>query len=179
MARQTTYERYCELLEVSPSASAEEIQKSFRELIKVWHPDRFADQPELQRRATQKTSELTRAFQWLRRHNESHAAQSTNGNAKESSSSRTPETILQLLRNTVRIYLDRHPGTPDEMVERAVRGLLWEVTPKKAAEKVYPFRFLFERGGLGRAWQAVVHRRKQIVLWGLAAILFLIIGGSR
>ena len=174
MARQTTYERYCELLEVSPGATAEEIQRSFRELIKIWHPDRFADQPELQRRATRKTSELTKAFQWLRRH-----AEASGAGPKESNPSRTPETILQLLRNTVRVYLDRHPGTPDEMVERAVRGLLWEVTPKRPVERVYPFRFLFEQGGWRRAWQGVVHRRKQIVLWGLALILFLIIGGSR
>ncbi len=179
MARQTTYERYCELLEVSPGASPEEIQRSFRELIKIWHPDRFADQPELQIRATRKTSELTKAFQWLRRHAEANSTSKANGNAKEASPHRTPETILQLLRNTVRVYLDRHPGTPDEMVERAVRVLLWEVTPKKPVEQVYPFRFLFERDGLRRAWRGVVHRRKVIFLWGLAVVLFLIIGGNR
>jgi hypothetical protein len=173
MARQSTYERNCDLLEVAPGATPEEIQKSFRQLIKVWHPDRFSDQPELQRRATMKTSELTRAFQWLRRH---HLAQVQ---PKESTPSRSPETILQLLRNTVRIYLDRHPETPEELVERAVRGLLWEVTPRRPAENIYPFRFLRDTGRLQKIGQAIIDRRKQIVLWGLAATLFFIIGGSR
>jgi hypothetical protein len=172
MARQSNYERYCELLEVPPGASPEEIQRSFRELIKIWHPDRFADQPELQRRATQKTSELTRAFQWLRRNEQIR-------HHPETPSPRTPETILALLRNTVRVYLDRHPGTPEEVVERAVRGLLWEVTPKKPVEKVYPFRFLLTRGSWQKTWQGIVQRRKQILFWGVMAVLFVVLGGSR
>ncbi|MBY0586444.1 J domain-containing protein [bacterium] len=172
MARQSTYERYCELLEVAPGASSEQIQKSFRELIKVWHPDRFSDQPELQRRATIKTSELTKAFQWLRRHGQ------VNTGAEESSR-RTPETILNLLRNTVRVYLDRHPETPAELVERAVRGLLWEVTPRPTVERVYPFQFLLEKNRFQKIWQRIVDRRRQIVFWGLAAVIFLFIGGSR
>lgn len=34
--------RYYEILELEPGASPEEVKRAYRDLVKVWHPDRFS-----------------------------------------------------------------------------------------------------------------------------------------
>ena len=168
MRGRTNYERCCEILEVAPGAPMPEIERSFRELIKVWHPDRFSDNPQLQIRATQKTSEITRSFQWIRKH-------AANLKEPEVKTSTTPERILNALRQALLLYLERHPGTPDVMVERAVRVLLVEVIPAKKPEKVYPFRFLTNIS-LTKTGAYLFERRRQILAWSVLLVLFLLFG---
>jgi len=168
MRGQSNYERCCEILEIAPGTPMPEIERSFRELIKVWHPDRFADNPTLQLRASQKTSELTRSFRWIRKH-------ASSMKEPEFKSTTTPERILNNLRQSLTQYLENHPGTSDVMVERAVRTLLLEVKPVKKPEKVYPFRFLTNLS-LHRVGEFAVSRRKQILFWTIAFVLFLLFG---
>ena len=42
------------ILEVPPTASDEEIKAAHRDLSKVWHPDRFANDASVRRRAEEK-----------------------------------------------------------------------------------------------------------------------------
>ncbi|MBX9654037.1 J domain-containing protein [bacterium] len=168
MRGRSNYERCCEILEVPPGTPMPEIERSFRELIKVWHPDRFADNPALQMRATQKTSEITKSFQWIRKH-------ASTIKEPEARSTTTPERILNNLRHSLTQYLENHPGTSDVMIERAVRTLLLEVKPVKKQERVYPFRFL-TNWSFGRAGNFIVARRKQILFWTVAFVLFLLFG---
>lgn len=58
---------YYKTLEVSRSTSLEEIAESYRVLVKVWHPDRFAHDPVLQARAQEKLKELNEAYEQLKR----------------------------------------------------------------------------------------------------------------
>ena len=53
--------RYYEILELEPGASLEEIEQSFKELIRIWHPDRFRKDPNLYARAEEKTKDLNEA----------------------------------------------------------------------------------------------------------------------
>ncbi len=50
------------LLEVEPGASPEEVKRAYRDLVKVWHPDRFADDPRLQSRAQEKLKQINFAY---------------------------------------------------------------------------------------------------------------------
>ena len=50
------------LFELEPGAGAEAVKQAYRELLKVWHPDRFPD-AKFQRRATEKTKALNEAYQ--------------------------------------------------------------------------------------------------------------------
>ncbi len=54
-----------EILGVSPGASQDEVKESYRELIKVWHPDRFAHDAKLQEKAQLKLQEINHAFDEL------------------------------------------------------------------------------------------------------------------
>ena len=56
---------YYQILEVPSSASDAEIQHAYRQLIQVWHPDRFQGNPELLKRVEQKTKQLNESFRHL------------------------------------------------------------------------------------------------------------------
>jgi alpha-tubulin suppressor-like RCC1 family protein len=51
------------LLELQPGATAAEVREAYRVLSRVWHPDRFAGNPELLARATARQQELNDAYQ--------------------------------------------------------------------------------------------------------------------
>ncbi len=61
-------ENHLKTLELTPSASWEDIQSSYRELIKVWHPDRYTHDEKLKARAEVKTKLLIEAFHSLKPH---------------------------------------------------------------------------------------------------------------
>ena len=60
------YERYFAALDLTPSATQEEIQQAYRELAKVWHPDRFPNDPQLKERANAKLRDINEAYEKLR-----------------------------------------------------------------------------------------------------------------
>src|SRR2546422_280855 len=50
------------LFELEPGAPVEAVKQAYRELLMVWHPDRFPD-AKLQKKATEKTLALTESYQ--------------------------------------------------------------------------------------------------------------------
>lgn len=52
-------------LGVPQTASAEEIRQAYRQLVQVWHPDRFQGNPEILKRAERETKQLNEAFRHL------------------------------------------------------------------------------------------------------------------
>lgn len=170
MRPRSTYVRYYEILEVPIGAPMAEIERSFRELIKVWHPDRFVDNPSLQIRATRKTSEITKAFQWIRRHEKFLA--------DEDPATSSPERILLALRQSLGHYVSRHPATSTEMVERALRGLLAEVVQRRQKPRPSPLDALstWKWISLSQVWTHIVRHRKVAFAWSVMIILFLAFG---
>ncbi len=51
------------ILELTPGATQEEVKRSYRELVKVWHPDRFAGDPKLQKKAQEKLKQINLAYE--------------------------------------------------------------------------------------------------------------------
>jgi hypothetical protein len=65
MAREQSRERCLETLGLEPRASTHDIKAAYRDLAKVWHPDRFAHDPRLQQKAQEKLKEINDAYRRL------------------------------------------------------------------------------------------------------------------
>ena len=61
----TTSDRFYEVLGVRPGASRQELKAAYRDLTKVWHPDRFTHDPRLQQKAEEKLKEINDAYEQL------------------------------------------------------------------------------------------------------------------
>ena len=53
------------ILDVEPGASREEVKRAYRELVRVWHPDRFAHDPALQQKAQEKLKQINLAYEQI------------------------------------------------------------------------------------------------------------------
>ena len=53
------------ILDLEAGASLEEVKRSYRELVKVWHPDRFRGDPKLQAKAEEKLKWINLAYERL------------------------------------------------------------------------------------------------------------------
>jgi len=112
-------ERCLELLELEACASAEEARRAYRDLVRVWHPDRFAGDPRLRLRAEEKVKQLNRAYEDLIGHLEraegkrggtgafpgEDRSASSSGSATEAffeAGTRTVLTLWQALHRTLR-----------------------------------------------------------------------------
>ncbi|HEY9699085.1 MAG TPA: GUN4 domain-containing protein [Trichocoleus sp.] len=62
----TNISRYFQILEVEQGVSQEEIKQAYRDLAKVWHPDRFSDDPRLQKKAEGKLKQINAAYEFLK-----------------------------------------------------------------------------------------------------------------
>ena len=51
-----------EILELNPDASMDEVQQAYKDLVNIWHPDRFATNPRLKEKAERKLKEINRAY---------------------------------------------------------------------------------------------------------------------
>jgi curved DNA-binding protein CbpA len=58
-------ERCYEVLEIERNASAEEIRRAYKDIVNVWHPDRFANNPRLREKAEKKLKEINTAYEAL------------------------------------------------------------------------------------------------------------------
>jgi len=64
------------VLEVEPGASQNEIKQAYKDLAKVWHPDRFTDNPRLQQKAEEKLKQINTAYEFLKSY-QPHLTEST------------------------------------------------------------------------------------------------------
>jgi GUN4-like/DnaJ domain len=55
-----------QVLEIEPGASQNEIKEAYKDLAKVWHPDRFANNPRLQQKAEEKLKQINTAYEFLK-----------------------------------------------------------------------------------------------------------------
>jgi hypothetical protein len=54
------------VLGIPPDASLDDIERAYRDLARVWHPDKFSSDPRLQKIAEEKTKEINDAYQLLK-----------------------------------------------------------------------------------------------------------------
>jgi curved DNA-binding protein CbpA len=80
-------DRYYRILGLEPGASPERLKQAYRDLVWVWHPDRFEGNPRLQKVAQEKLKEINKAYEQLKSvytNSHSHKSQQQNNQAKSS-----------------------------------------------------------------------------------------------
>lgn len=97
-----------EILEIGVDATEEQVKTAYRDLVAVWHPDRFSQNPRLREKAEKKLKEANLAYETVKAHllsvgkrpsgshkrrasqnHEHHSKQSHNSREKEGSTSKT------------------------------------------------------------------------------------------
>ena len=58
--------RCFEILELDQGASMLEVRQAYKDMAKVWHPDRFVGRPRLARKAERKIKEINIAYETLK-----------------------------------------------------------------------------------------------------------------
>lgn len=58
------------LLDLDPGATDEEVKSAWRDLTKVWHPDRFGHDRAVQQKAEEKLKAINEAYESIRAHRE-------------------------------------------------------------------------------------------------------------
>ncbi len=63
--RKSLIDQYYRILGLKPNASKEEVDQAYKDLLTVWNPDAFADEPGLQQKAREKVKEIDEAYKKL------------------------------------------------------------------------------------------------------------------
>jgi len=58
--------RCFDILEVNPGASPNELKQAYKDIVSVWHPDRFSSNPRLKQKAEEKLKEINEAYETLK-----------------------------------------------------------------------------------------------------------------
>ena len=75
-------QRYYEVLELAPEASLEDVLQAYKDLVNVWHPDRFSKTPRLRGKAERKLKEVNEACEKLQFYLSSQAQSKREGDAQ-------------------------------------------------------------------------------------------------
>jgi hypothetical protein len=63
--RAMTVARALRLLDLEPGATPQQLREAYRDLVRVWHPDRFEADERLRQKATSRLSEINAAYRFL------------------------------------------------------------------------------------------------------------------
>ncbi|HEY3322726.1 MAG TPA: J domain-containing protein [Planctomycetota bacterium] len=61
----SSLDAYFKTLDLPSNATLEQVRQAYKDLAKVWHPDRFAHDPKLVQRANLKMQEINAAYEQL------------------------------------------------------------------------------------------------------------------
>jgi DnaJ domain len=64
-SRRMDIRKCCDLLDLRPGYSQEDLKQAYKDLAQVWHPDRFAHNPRLKEKAEDKLKQINTAYEQL------------------------------------------------------------------------------------------------------------------
>ena len=134
-------DKYYQILGLNPGASEEEIKQAYKDLINVWHPDRFLNNPRLRQKANEKLKEINGAFEKVKSYvagNSRYA--SSEGYSKSQPPPREPPPKWEKEKSSTtenRGYGKSEPPPDEPPLKEDETGALWN--PNAATIWSLPF----------------------------------------
>ena len=124
-------DRCLALLELESCTSVEEAHRAYRDLVRVWHPDRFSSDPRLRTRAEEKVKQLNAAYEELVRQLDHSSGTLRRSNEKTGIRPEMPESATEAFfeagtRNVLTIW---------HSLGRALRQALQESRSRETKEE--------------------------------------------
>jgi curved DNA-binding protein CbpA len=82
----------CDLLDLQPGFTLEDLKQAYKDLAQVWHPDRFSHNPRLQQKAEDKLKQINAAYAQLEQFIKQRQAAQAVASASTAASARTAPT---------------------------------------------------------------------------------------
>ena len=82
---------YYETLGLKPGASPEEVKQAYRDLVRVWHPDRYSHDTRLQEKVQEKLKEINEAYEKINQFHSSYKSKTHKKEEKEYKSEKKPD----------------------------------------------------------------------------------------
>ena len=54
-----------DVLEIGSNASIDEVKQAYKDMVNIWHPDRFTNNPRLKQKAEDKLKEINKAYEMM------------------------------------------------------------------------------------------------------------------
>ena len=117
---------YLETLELDSDVSPEEVALAYRDLVNVWHPDRFTEIPHLKKRAEEKLKKINEAYEKIQIHLSSGQRQGESKSGDEGRIRTGPHPGVSITRDRMS---EKAPARKHPWVRSMARGIdyLWFV----------------------------------------------------
>jgi DnaJ domain len=102
--------KHLAILELKPGASLEEIKASYKELVQIWHPDRFHGNLNLEQRANRKLQQINESHELLKDYCELHGNRTPVDNPREARQKTESQRSTSNVLGQVISILNQVPG---------------------------------------------------------------------
>ncbi len=108
-------QRCFDILEIDPDAGADDAKQAYRDLVNIWHPDRFSSNPRLQKKSEEKLKNINIAYETIRSVLSSpKSGSSASGQQSKSGRKSEPETGQRPDSQSKNHKKSGATGTPDK-----------------------------------------------------------------
>lgn len=122
-------DRFFQILELDRGATLDEAKQAYKDIVSVWHPDRFSNNPRLKRKAEEKLKEANLAYEMVKSFLSSHemagagqrGRQRTQAEARDKTevavevATRAILTVCSYLYTTLRSLVTSQAPKPDRV----------------------------------------------------------------
>jgi hypothetical protein len=115
------------ILELEESASTQDVKQAWREMAKVWHPDRFPNDPKLQERGQEKLKDVNAAYQILTDYLSDPAQHQRSGRPQPQPTQHSPRFIVQPKDLTIHEGQDaRFYAEVEDISDSKLQWFIWD-----------------------------------------------------
>ncbi|HIK53769.1 MAG TPA: DnaJ domain-containing protein [Synechococcales cyanobacterium M55_K2018_004] len=155
------FRQYYVVLGLEPGASQEMIRQAYRQLVKVWHPDRFAHDPDLKYLAEEKIKAINEAYQKLKQLPQAFAVPNSPVSAQTAAAAET--VIRRQASSAERFYQEASAHVQANRYREAIEALSAAIRVNPAYIQAYRYRgFIYSLMGLELSAEADLTKAKQL-----------------